>query len=132
MSWNNPYIVASGVRRCGFYSAPNTTAFGPTVPSSVTDLREAPLDSVMHRPVNWSFAMAAHGHQLLGWRANGMNVTVRLPRYISLGLVSIIRCCVCCGNAIDGGDTIGWLSCRLVTMKVLNPHWFCFLGTVCI
>ena len=79
MSWNNPYIVASGVRRCGFYSAPNTTIFGPSVPSNVVDLREATLDSVVHRPVTWNFAIAAHIQNLLGWRAHGVNVTVRLP-----------------------------------------------------
>lgn len=79
VSWNNPYIVSSGVRRCGFYSSENTTAFGPPgspAPSSVIDLRQASLDSVVGRPTSWNFAnRTALGPNLLGWSAYNAKIS---------------------------------------------------------
>jgi hypothetical protein len=76
ISWNNPYLVASGVRRCGFFSSANVTAFGPagmSAPSSVTGLRQASLDSVITRPVSWNFSSTSS--ELLGWSAHNANIS---------------------------------------------------------
>jgi hypothetical protein len=71
LSWNNPWIVASGVRRTGFYSAKNTTTFGPpgtSRPSHVADLRIGTVNSVTSRPVSWNFA--TRGQQ--GWTSHSV------------------------------------------------------------
>eukprot|EP01050_Picozoa_sp_SAG11_P024982 SAG11_NODE_5489_length_1547_cov_1.098066_1_plen_147_part_10 len=77
LAWNNPYYVASGVRRVGLFSAANVSAFGDqasgsTAPPEVSALRLAPLASVVSRPVAWDFAAGG----LQGWTAVGIEAAV--------------------------------------------------------
>jgi hypothetical protein len=78
LAWNNPYYVASGVERVGFFSAQNTSAFGDghggggqTTPPVVTALRLAPLESVVGRPTAWNFSSGSN-NGLQGWGAVGI------------------------------------------------------------